>query len=140
MIPVSTLYDEYIDRPKLTEQKHPPPSRKGRKTHSCTLLCVFVLKTDILNYEKFTLFVLVMFELSLLSKRRRGKGSTKTNKGKPFCFSCSIFFNFVIMATSYSSSSSYKLPRERKWKKTATKQELDISSLSKQLSFYISAK
>ena len=33
MIPVSTLYDEYIDRPKLTEQKNPaeyivpPPSR-----------------------------------------------------------------------------------------------------------------
>ena len=23
MIPVSTLYDEYIDRPKLTEQKNP---------------------------------------------------------------------------------------------------------------------
>ena len=23
MIPVSTLYDEYIDRPKLTEQKKP---------------------------------------------------------------------------------------------------------------------
>ena len=33
MIPVSTLYDEYIDRPKLTEQKNafeyivPSPSR-----------------------------------------------------------------------------------------------------------------
>ena len=33
MIPVSTLYGEYIDRPKLTEKKHPfeyivpPPSR-----------------------------------------------------------------------------------------------------------------
>ena len=33
MIPVSTLYGEYIDRPKLTEQKNPfeyivpPPSR-----------------------------------------------------------------------------------------------------------------
>ena len=23
MVPVSTLYDEYIDRPKLTEQKNP---------------------------------------------------------------------------------------------------------------------
>ena len=34
MIPVSALYDEYIDRPKLTEQKKtheyivPPPSRE----------------------------------------------------------------------------------------------------------------
>ena len=37
MIPVSTLYDEYIDRPKLTEQKNPfeyivpPPSRGGEQ-------------------------------------------------------------------------------------------------------------
>ena len=37
MIPVSTLYDEYIDRPKLTEQKKnpfeyidPPPFKRGR--------------------------------------------------------------------------------------------------------------
>ena len=38
MIPVSTLYDEYIDRPKLTEQKKtpaeyivpPPPLKRGR--------------------------------------------------------------------------------------------------------------
>ena len=36
MIPVSTLYDEYIDRPKLTEQKNPfeyivpPPLNRGR--------------------------------------------------------------------------------------------------------------
>ena len=37
MIPVSTLYDEYIDRPKLTEQKKPveyivpPPTlKRGR--------------------------------------------------------------------------------------------------------------
>ena len=36
MIPVSTLYDEYIDRPKLTEQKKntveyivPPPPQEG---------------------------------------------------------------------------------------------------------------
>ena len=35
MIPVSTLYDEYIDRPKLTEQKNPfeyivlPPPQEG---------------------------------------------------------------------------------------------------------------
>ena len=44
MIPVSTLYDEYSDRPKLTEQKKPveyivpPPSRGvGTKntSHSC---------------------------------------------------------------------------------------------------------
>ena len=37
MMPVSTLYDEYIDRPKLTEQKNPfeyivpPPSRGAGK-------------------------------------------------------------------------------------------------------------
>ena len=37
MIPVSTLYDEYIDRPKLTEPKKkpfeyivPPPLKRGR--------------------------------------------------------------------------------------------------------------
>ena len=34
MIPVSTLYDEYINRPKLYEQKHPfeyivPPLQEG---------------------------------------------------------------------------------------------------------------
>ena len=37
MIPVSTLYDEYIDRPKLNEQQKdpfeyivPPPLKRGR--------------------------------------------------------------------------------------------------------------
>ena len=40
MIPVSALYDEYIDRPKLTEQKKPfeyivpPPSpQEGRNIY-----------------------------------------------------------------------------------------------------------
>ena len=42
MIPVSTLYDEYIDRPKLSEQKNPfeyivppppPPLKRGRKNN-----------------------------------------------------------------------------------------------------------
>ena len=38
MIPVSTLYDEYIDRPKLSEQKNPfeyivPPSSRGVGTN-----------------------------------------------------------------------------------------------------------
>ena len=38
MVPVSTLYDEYIDRPKLTEQKNPfeyivpPPPLRGVRT------------------------------------------------------------------------------------------------------------
>ena len=51
MIPVSTLYDEYIDRRKLTEQKNPfeyivpPPSRgseqifNAEKTALRLLLC-----------------------------------------------------------------------------------------------------
>ena len=39
MIPVSTLYDEYIDRRKLTEQKNPfeyivPPPQEGRNKHA----------------------------------------------------------------------------------------------------------
>ena len=39
MTPVSTLYDEYIDRPKLTEQKNPfeyivPPPSRGVGTKS----------------------------------------------------------------------------------------------------------
>ena len=41
MIPVSTLYDDYIDRPKLTEQKKPfeyivppPPLKRGRNKKS----------------------------------------------------------------------------------------------------------
>ena len=42
MIPVSTLYDEYIDLPKLTEQKNPfeyivpppPPLKRGRNNNS----------------------------------------------------------------------------------------------------------
>ena len=45
MIPVSTLYDEYIDRPKLTEQKKPveyivPPPSKGVGTKKLwSILC-----------------------------------------------------------------------------------------------------
>ena len=47
MIPVSTLYDEYIDRPKLTEQKkthmNPPPSRGvGTKQLGATVVNLFV--------------------------------------------------------------------------------------------------
>ena len=49
MIPVSTLYGEYIDRPKLTEQKNafeyivPPPSRGSeQKNRSPILLCILV--------------------------------------------------------------------------------------------------
>ena len=40
MIPVSTLYDEYIDRPKLSEQKKPIwvcsyfPLKKGRNNEN----------------------------------------------------------------------------------------------------------
>ena len=46
MIPVSTLYDEYIDRPKLTEQKKPseyivppPPPSRGVGTTSTYQNC-----------------------------------------------------------------------------------------------------
>ena len=40
MIPVSTLYDEYIDRPKFSEQKSPfeykvPPPSRGVGTIRC---------------------------------------------------------------------------------------------------------
>ena len=50
MIPVSTLYDEYIDRPKLTEQKNPfeyivpSPLKRGRnnqKSIDSKLECFF---------------------------------------------------------------------------------------------------
>ena len=39
MIPLTILYDEYIDRPKLSEQKNPyeyivPPSQVGRNNES----------------------------------------------------------------------------------------------------------
>ena len=40
MIPVSTLYDEYIDRPKMTEQKKPiwvyssSPPQEGRNNNN----------------------------------------------------------------------------------------------------------
>ena len=39
MIPVSTLYDKYIDRPKLSEQKNPfeyivPPPQVARNNKS----------------------------------------------------------------------------------------------------------
>ena len=45
MIPVSTLYDEYIDRPKLSEQKNPfeyivPPSSRGVGTFTLARGCV----------------------------------------------------------------------------------------------------
>ena len=43
MIPLTTLYDEYIDRPKLTEQKNPveykvpPPTKSGVGTRKPSL-------------------------------------------------------------------------------------------------------
>ena len=41
MIPPTSLYDEYIDRPKLTEQKNPfdyivPPPQVGRNNYTST--------------------------------------------------------------------------------------------------------
>ena len=50
MIPVSTLYDEYIDRRKLTEQKNPfeyivPPTlKRGRNNYIC-LQFINIFKT-----------------------------------------------------------------------------------------------
>ena len=52
MIPVSTLYDEYIDRPKLTEQKNPfeyivpPPSRGVRNNKFKVGLCSMLESVD----------------------------------------------------------------------------------------------
>ena len=45
MIPVSTLYDEYMDRRKLTEQKKPfeyivPPPQEGSEQKK-TLICSY---------------------------------------------------------------------------------------------------
>ena len=48
MIPVLTLYDEYIDRPKLTEQKNPfeyivPPQEGSEQlVQICSKLEIFV--------------------------------------------------------------------------------------------------
>ena len=64
MIPVSTLNDEYIHRPKLTEQKNPfeyivppppPPLKRGRNNECVVnIIClkIFLIKHISLLYLK----------------------------------------------------------------------------------------
>ena len=53
MIPVPTLYDEYIDRPKLTEQKNPfeyvvpPPPSRGVGT----ILMGIIIWYQVVSYQ-----------------------------------------------------------------------------------------
>ena len=49
MIPVSTLYDEYIDRPKLTEQKYLP----DRKTRSADAICSYGTIREVIDFFCF---------------------------------------------------------------------------------------
>ena len=46
MIPVSTLYDEYIDRPKLTEKKYLP----DRKTRSADAICSYGTIREVIDF------------------------------------------------------------------------------------------
>ena len=69
MIPVSTLFDEYIDRPKLTEQKNPfeyivppPPPHEGSEQ-----LIVFELKFAANSCNK--MFILCKHTIQLTSSK-----------------------------------------------------------------------
>ena len=57
MISVSTLYDEYIDRPKLSEQKNPfeyivPPPSRGVGT--ITVLLGILISSNICGFDDYS--------------------------------------------------------------------------------------
>ena len=80
MIPVSTLYDEYIDRPKLTEQKNPfeyivpppPPPQEGSEQSKPVTVCVRALCFKHLVCFIFFKFALHRYFYRFLNKHAIG--------------------------------------------------------------------
>ena len=67
MIPASTLYDEYINRPKLTEQKNPveyivPPPSRGVGTKMNAITDISIHQMILLNFIQKKIEVLIWTE------------------------------------------------------------------------------
>ena len=83
MIPVSTLYDEYIDRPKLTQQKNPfeyivPPPSIGVGTKNVHRSSEIAEKVNRQN-GNFSTFK----DLSVFKRKIQQPAGQKVNFAKP---------------------------------------------------------